>query len=110
MITISTFASIYSSVYRTCNREKNEHASDCVTAMIKILESEKTTITEKNQAIWVLGQLADKRALPILKSLRTGVSDHNETLGKEISQYELSKAIKWCEDGNITNWMYKSVR
>jgi len=53
-----------------------------------------------------LGQLADPKALPILKDLYTGEITYRESLYTTLSQYELQKAIRWCEQGNITNWIY----
>jgi len=82
---------------------------DCVEASILKLNSNKSTIREKNDAIWVLGQLADPRALPTLEMYYTGVSNEKEPLDEVVSQYELKKAIKWCEKGNLTNFMYKKL-
>jgi len=110
VVVVGTFTSIYSSVSKTCNSAKIKYSTDCVNAMIENLESKETSIEEKNHLIWVLGQLADARALSVLGDLYTAVPDHNEPLDKEVSQYELSKAIRWCENGNLTSWMYKSVR
>jgi len=110
VVVVGSFTTIYSSVSKTCNSAKAKYGTDCVNAMIINLESKNTSIEEKNHSIWVLGQLADKNALPVLRNLFTRVPSDNEPLDKEISQYELSKAIHWCEKGNLTSWMYKSVK
>jgi hypothetical protein len=78
--------------------------------MINILDSEQSSIKEKNNAVYVLGQLADKKALPKLQSLYSGVPQNKEPLDTVLSQYEIEKAIKWCENGNATSWMYKNLR
>jgi len=72
------------------------------------VESDEKTFRQRNKAIWALGQLADSQALPVLKSYYTGKVPANESLDKSISQYELEKAIKWCEQGNITSWMCRN--
>lgn len=110
VVVVGTFTTIYSSVSKTCVSAKAKYGTDCLNAMILTLESQDNTIEEKNHSIWVLGQLSDKSALPFLKNLFTSVPMENKPLDKEISQYELSKAIQWCEKGNLTSWMYKSVR
>ncbi|MBF0208082.1 MAG: hypothetical protein HQK53_14480 [Oligoflexia bacterium] len=61
----------------------------------------------RNNAIWALGQLADRRALPALNKLYLGTISPRESGDSTISQYELKKAIQWCEKGNATGWMYK---
>jgi hypothetical protein len=105
-----TLVSMYKSVSNTCTNAKAEYNSDCVEAMIAILDSKNETFVDRNHAIWVLGQLADDRALPKLKEYYKGVPDEVEPLNKTLSQYELQKAIKWCEEGNVTSWMYRNVK
>jgi len=62
-------------------------------------------VPKRNHAIWALGQLGDKRALPSLEKLYTGEPcDHS----KYVCQYELKKAIKLCRGGlNITAWTWR---
>ena len=45
-------------------------------------------------------------ALPTLRSVYTGNIPDREPLDQVLSQYELAKAIRWCEQGNWTSWMY----
>lgn len=104
-----TMIIIHNSVSSHCTSFMDEYGGDCVEASISALNSDNKTIREKNTAIYVLGQLADKRALPHLKSIYRGVPDHKEPLDEVISQYEIRKAIKWCEDGNLTHFMYKRL-
>ncbi len=110
LVVIGIFAVIYLTVSTSCKISKARYNTDCVNAMISVLDSDKTSFNDKNNAIWVLGQLADERALPILKNLYTGVPEHREPLDTVVSQYELRKAIKWMEEGNYTSWMYKFVK
>ena len=97
---------IFMEVRKVCGRAINEYKKDCVDSLILVLNSPDKTFKEKNDAIWSLGQIADTRALPVLKSLQTGQMPDREPLDKTISQYEIKKAIHWIEDGNWTSWMY----
>jgi len=74
------------------------------------LSSTSRSFREKNEAIWALGQLANKSSLPILRKHYTGKIPNKEPYDKNISQYELKKAINWCEKGNLTSWMYYFIR
>jgi len=105
-----SFLVIYTKVKIICVNVQKEYKEDCVNSLTKLVQSDKKPFRQKNTAIWVLGQLADQRALPILRSLYTGNMPSRESLDKTISQYELKKAIQWCEKGNITSWMYKDIK
>jgi len=95
-------------VKRTCLKVQNEYKKECVSALAKYIQSDKHSFRERNSAIWALGQLADKRALPTLQNLYTGNIPPKESLDKTLSQYELKKAITWCKKGNVTSWMYQN--
>ena len=63
---------------------------DRIEALIALADCENCTLEDRNHAVWALGQLKDKRALPILYKYRTGKPcDHS----RQICQYEISKAI-----------------
>jgi len=106
LLIIISFIWIRFDVKVKCIDAKREYGGNCVNALINLLDDEKQSIRSKNSAIYVLGQLADKRALIILQKLYTGDIPEKESLYKTISQYELKKAINWCNEGNITSWMY----
>ena len=67
---------------------------DCVDALLTTLQNPQESYRTKNYAIWSLGQLGDKRALPALENLYTGQIPPREPYDAGISQYELKKAIK----------------
>jgi hypothetical protein len=68
-------------------------ASDRIEAAVLRLQDETCSFRERNRAVWTLGRLADKRALPALEKEYTGAPcDHEHTL----CQYELRKAILRC--------------
>ena len=103
-----SFFSIFNQVKITCIEAQREFKNNCINSLILTIQSSEKTFKQKNTAIWALGQLADKSALPTLQSLYTNSTPSKESLDNAISQYELRKAIKWCQQGNITKWMYRN--
>jgi len=72
-------------------------ATDEVEAAILQMQSSSCAMKERNRAVWVLGRLSDKKALPALEHEYTGQPcDHTNCL----CQSELKKAIRRC-GGNI---------
>ena len=67
---------------------------DRVEALIAQVDCQTCSLHERTQAVWALGQLADKRALPILRKYYTGQPCDHRRL---ICQYEITKAIRWTE-------------
>lgn len=90
-----------------CEDVKYKFGGSCIEALSKQLEDVSQGYRSRNSAIWALGQLGDNKSLPILNKYYTGKIPKKEPLNMTISQYELQKAIRWCEKGNITSWMYK---
>lgn len=71
-----------------------EFPGDRVEALVATVQSERHTLTERNHAVWALGQMRDPRALPVLKHYYTGKPcDH----ARYLCQYELKKAIDLLE-------------
>lgn len=109
LITLSlTFWKIYKGVKTICIKAKEEYHYNCTNSLISLIQSEDKSFKEKNSAIWALGQIADSKTLPFLYRLREELPNqdkcnHNNFLCK----YEIQKAIKWCEKGNLTHWMYQ---
>lgn len=107
----ASFIGIYNDVKNNCLKAKKTYNQDYVNSLIQTIQSDKTSVREKNSAVWTLGQLADKKALSFLYEL------DKETPGQDrcsydnyLCKYEIKKAIKWCENGNVTSWMYKGVK
>jgi hypothetical protein len=94
-----------------CSGAQAEFGGDCVEALSAVLRSEHHSYLEKNRAIWALGQLADARALPALREAQTGVPCERPCRRDlHLCQYEIEKAIKWCEKGTLfSRWMRASV-
>ena len=87
-------------VKKQCQMAKNEYAGDCIDALRQRLEDTKRSFRSRNDAIWVLGQLGERRALVTLNKYYTGNIPTREPLDKGISQYELKKAIHLVSNGN----------
>jgi hypothetical protein len=95
-------------VKSTCQKGQRAYGGDCVTSLINLLNDEHQGFRSRNDAIWVLGQMGDPRALPALQSHYTGNIPLREPLDKTISQYELKKAIVLARGGfNITSFFWK---
>ena len=80
-----------------------QYPGDRVEALIAYVRSEDHSLRKRNLAVWTLGQIGDKRALPVLTQFYTGgPCDHNSRL----CQGELQKAIKLCKGSiNATAWL-----
>ena len=95
---LAVFGMIENSVEVICDEalqaQQMEGAGQEVPALIAQLQSDTTTLREKNRIIWALGRLRDKRALPVLEALVTGEKcDHS----KYVCQRELKRAIERIE-------------
>jgi len=79
------------------------YPGDRVEALITYVKDENRSLRKRNLAVWALGQIGDKRALPVLTQFYTGgPCDHNSRL----CQGELQKAIKLCKGSiNATAWL-----
>lgn len=93
-------------VVTTCKFAISDYGGDCVEALEQLVVDQDRGFRNRNSAVWALGQLADPSALPTLRSVYTGNIPDREPLDQMLSQYELAKAIRWCEQGNWTSWMY----
>jgi len=103
--------SIYYTVWKTCNSAKIKYGGNCQKSLVAVLEDEKTSPKEKNDAIWALGQMAEPESLAALEKIYAGkVPEGREPLNEVVSQYEIEKAIRWVKNGNWTSWMYAGLK
>jgi hypothetical protein len=81
-----------------------------VQALAAVVACESCDLSDRNHAVWALGQLADQRALPVLERYYTGEKcDHLH----KICQYELQKALRLVRSGHnseafLWRWMLRS--
>ncbi len=78
-----------------------------VEALIAMVECKSCSLQDRNHAVWVLGQLDDLRALPVLEKHYTGAKcDHLRNLCQDTLQSALrhlrhhdsnrSESLVWC--------------
>jgi hypothetical protein len=90
------------------NARRQYKTTDCVEALIAQLDDEHQSFRSRNNAIWGLGAMGDRRALPVLQKYYTGNIPDREPLDDMISQYELKKSIDLANGGlNITAWVWR---
>jgi hypothetical protein len=94
---------IHQSVHEHCRmaQQAHPHAGDDVAALIDYLDSPDHSLRDKDRiAVWTLGRLRDRRALPALRARYTGEPCDHE---RGLCQHELSKAILRCAaDGELS--------
>lgn len=92
-------------VKRQAASARTHYHGDSVEALMALAGDEGRALSDRNLAIWALGQLADARALPLLRGLQTGEPcDH----ARRVCEGELAKAIKLAEGGwNATGWVWR---
>lgn len=109
-ITLLVFAGwLRYSVFSICQSAQTQFKGNCVESLSKVINDESQSFRSRNDAVWAVGQLARPEALPTLKTHYTGVTSAREPLDSTLSQYELAKAIHWCENGNGTSWLYWGI-
>lgn len=81
------------------------YPGDKITALVAYMNSEDHSLQKRNRAVWALGQLGHKRALPALEKFYTGQAcDHD----KYLCQRELKKAVRLCRGSlNIGAWTWR---
>jgi hypothetical protein len=94
---------IRSGVKKISAEATQQYPGDRVEALIAYVKSEDHSLRKRNLAVWALGQIGDKRALPVLTASYTGgPCDHDYCL----CQHELQKAIKLCQGSfNANAWL-----
>ena len=87
-------------------RAQREFPGDRVEALMALVDSDRHPFPERNRAVWALGQIADPRALPVLRRHYTGAECQHD---KYLCQHELKKAIDSCA-GASASWMERVTR
>lgn len=92
-----------------CKTAQARYEGSCTEALGKLLDDESNPLSERNDAIWALGQFGELEALPVLEKYYTGNIPDKEPWNEVLSQYELKKAIKLINSGfNATSFIWRS--
>jgi hypothetical protein len=76
-----------------------------VTALCTLVTDDDVGYELRNRAVWALGQLGDRAALPVLEPLYTGDECRHDSA---LCQHELRKAIMACRGGvNVTALVWR---
>jgi hypothetical protein len=97
------FWMIRSDVAANVDKAQQEFQGDRVEALIAFVDSDRHSLAERNRAVWALGQIADPRALAVLRKYYTGAECQHD---KFLCQRELKKAIDNCAHPDA-NWMVR---
>jgi HEAT repeat protein len=99
-----------SDVRATCKKAQQQFEGDCVEALIAYLQSDSLSFKEQNHVIWALGEIGDKRALPVLQKLYTGKPCLKPCdSSKYICQYGIKKAIRGCKGFNVVRYVWQWI-
>lgn len=107
---VALYLTLFIEVRKICTLAKQEYKGVCVESLQNVAVDTTKSFRRRNDAVWALGQMADRRALATLQKLHTGTIPPREPLDATLSQYEIKKAIGWIERGNWTSWMYGVYR
>lgn len=106
-IGLSTF--IGYQVHTVCIAATKYYSGDCTEALVKVVDETSFEYRFRNDAVWAIGQLGDRQALPMLQRYHTGVVPSKENYDQTLSQYELQKAIFLVTKGqNITAMWWRT--
>jgi hypothetical protein len=94
-------------IHSYSRRAQSMFPGERVEALIAMVDCQNCILEDRNHAVWALGQLAEKRALPVLQKYYTGMKCDHERF---ICQYELRKALNLAAKGHnpsafLWRWM-----
>lgn len=96
------------SVKEKCQLAQEKYNGDCTESLISYLDDGSNSFSSRNSAVWALGQLGDKRALPMLKKYYDKDSDENTKWNEALAQSEIKRAIDYMEGSpNITTFFWR---
>lgn len=78
----------------TGDRAMRQYPGDRIHALMQVVDCADCGLRSRNRAVWALGEMRDRVALPVLRRHHTR-EQCNHTL--DLCQYELGKAIKKIE-------------
>lgn len=94
---------IQADAHKVSAQAMQEFSGDEVQALLTLVQSERHTLAKRNAAVHALGQIGDRRALPVLEKFYTGGQCEHDKL---LCQQELRKAIDRCHGKNwAPDWL-----
>ena len=92
-----------------CDKAVRKHYGNRMPALIACVESKACSYHEKNDALWTLGQLGDRRALPALRKHLTGKRCDHDREG--FCQGELKETIQQLEANqfNLPAFLWRGI-
>jgi hypothetical protein len=67
---------------------------------MQLVDCDTCSLEDRNHAVWALGQMAEERAIPVLRKHFDGKTCTHST---RLCQYELRKAIRMMETRQARN-------
>jgi hypothetical protein len=102
---LATTYSVENRVQETCKMAISLYPGDKIDALISVSKSQSSCTTNKSRALWALGQLGDKKALPYLIENFEGIEE------TDICVYEAQFAIEKIknESFNLPGFFWRSI-
>jgi len=101
---------ICSDVRAITKKAQQQFEGDHIETLVAALESDKLSIKEKNRVIWAMGEIGDKRALPVLQKIYTGEPCQKPCdSSQHICQYGIKKAIRGCKGFNVVSYVWQWI-
>jgi hypothetical protein len=96
---------VESQVQEICKMAVSVYPGDNIQALINVIKNENTCTRDKSKALWALGQLGDKKALPYLIENFNGIEE------TDICIYEAQFAIEKIknESFNLPGFLWRAV-
>ncbi len=79
--------------HRECLKAQAIHKGSCTTALLSVVNDERSSIKDKDLAIWAIGQIGNPEAITALQAHQTDEECPRKAC---ISQFEIQKAIDLC--------------
>jgi hypothetical protein len=99
------FAEIRAGVIGVANSAMARYPGDRVEALSALVDCDYCSLSDRNHAIWALGQLRDARALPVLERHYTGgPCNHSVTYASPNCRRRSRRSgcIRWCGSATET--------
>ena len=99
---------IFKAVDSIAEEAKAAYGGDHVEALIELVSDETAPFDKRNTAIWALGQIGDRRALPAIRALDTPEYQERpyETSSYIVQEY-VDTSIEGIEEPSAKRWIYR---